>query len=281
MRWRDQRQSSNVEDRRGMGGKGIAIGGGGLGMLVLALVVYLCGGGNLSQLLNNLPSTTTQQEQPQRETEPGQQPPANDEQGQFARAVLGSTEDVWNKILPQQARINYREPSLVLFTNQVQSACGVAGSSTGPFYCPADYKLYLDFGFFRELKNEFKAPGDFAEAYVIAHEVGHHVQNLLGTMDKVQRAGNSNALSVRLELQADCYAGVWAYYANQKGLVEAGDPEEALRAASAVGDDSIQKRSQGYVVPESFTHGSSQERMQWFARGFKAGDMRQCDTFRR
>ncbi len=283
MRWRDQRQSSNVEDRRGMGGKGIALGGGGLGMLVLALVVYLCGGGDLSQLLNNLPSTTTQQEQPQQpqtQTQPGGQQ-TNDEQGQFARAVLGSTEDVWREILPKQARMKYRDAVLVLFTDQVQSACGVAGSSTGPFYCPADYKLYLDFGFFRELKNEFKAPGDFAQAYVIAHEVGHHVQNLLGTMDKVQRAGNSNALSVRLELQADCYAGVWAHYANQKGLVEAGDPEEALRAAAAVGDDSIQKRSQGYVVPESFTHGSSQERMHWFARGFKGGDMRQCDTFGR
>lgn len=281
MRWRDQRQSSNVEDRRGMGGKGIAIGGGGLGMLVLVLVVYLCGGGDLAQLLNNLPSQTQapqQQQQPQTQNQPNQ---ANDENKQFVSAVLGSTEDVWNQVLPQQARMNYREPSLVLFTDQVRSACGIAGSSTGPFYCPGDYKLYLDFGFFRELKNEFKAPGDFAQAYVIAHEVGHHVQNLLGTMDKVQRAGNSNALSVRLELQADCYAGVWAYYANQKGLVEAGDPEEALRAAAAVGDDTIQKRSQGYAVPESFTHGSSQERMQWFARGFKSGDMRQCDTFGR
>ncbi len=281
MRWRDQRQSSNVEDRRGMSGKGIAVGGGGIGMLLLVAVIYLCGGGDLAQLLNNLPSTTTQQEQPATQPQPAQQKQTNDEQSQFVRAVLGSTEDVWRKILPEQARMKYRDPVLVLFTDRVQSACGVAGSSTGPFYCPADYKLYLDFGFFRELKNEFKAPGDFAQAYVIAHEVGHHVQNLLGTMDKVQRAGNSNALSVRLELQADCYAGVWAHYANQKGLVEAVDPEEALRAAAAVGDDSIQKRSQGYAVPESFTHGSSQERMQWFARGFKAGDMRQCDTFGR
>lgn len=280
MRWRDQRQSSNVEDRRGMGGRGIAIGGGGLGMLLLVAVIYLCGGGDLAQLLNNLPGQTEvpqQQQQPQTRDQPNQ---GNDEQAQFVRAVLGSTEDVWRKILPEQARVKYRDPVLVLFTDQVQSACGVAGSSTGPFYCPADYKLYLDFGFFRELKNEFKAPGDFAQAYVIAHEVGHHIQNLLGTMDKVQRAGNTNALSVRLELQADCYAGVWAHYADQKGLVEAGDPEEALRAASAVGDDSIQKRSQGYVVPESFTHGSSKERMQWFARGFKGGDMRQCETFR-
>ncbi|MEZ5429194.1 MAG: neutral zinc metallopeptidase [Pyrinomonadaceae bacterium] len=279
MRWRDQRQSTNVEDRRGMGGRGIAIGGGGLGMLVIILVIYLCGGGDLSQLLRNLPSTT-QPEQPQTRNEPAQQPPAGDDQAQFARAVLGSTEDIWNQVLPQQARIRYREPKLVLFTDQVASACGYASAATGPFYCPGDQKLYLDFGFFRELKNQFRAPGDFAEAYVIAHEVGHHVQNLLGTMDKVNRAGNSNSLSVRLELQADCYAGVWAFYANQKGQVEAGDPEEALRAASAVGDDTIQKRTQGYVVPDSFTHGSSRERMQWFAQGFKSGDMRQCDTFR-
>jgi uncharacterized protein len=277
MRWRDQRQSTNVEDRRGMGGKGIAIGGGSIGMLVLVLAVYLCGGGDLAQFLNQMPAT---QEQTQTEPQQPQGQQANDELGQFARAVIGSTEDVWKQVLPQQARAAYRFPVLVLFTNQVQSACGVAGASTGPFYCPGDEKLYLDFGFFRELKNEFRAPGDFAQAYVIAHEVGHHVQNILGTMDKVQRAGNSNALSVRLELQADCYAGVWSFYANQKGLVEAGDPEEALRAASAVGDDSIQKRGQGYVVPESFTHGTSNDRMTWFARGFKSGDMRQCDTFR-
>ena len=184
---------------------------------------------------------------------------------------MGSTEDVWGKVLPQQAqRRSTPDPKLVLFTDRVQSACGVAGSSTGPFYCPGDQKLYLDFGFFNELAREFKAPGDFAQAYVIAHEVGHHVQNLLGTMDKVNAQGENNALSVKLELQADCYAGVWAFYANQQGLVEAGDAEEAIRAASAVGDDSIQKRSQGYVVPESFTHGSSQERMQWFQRGFQA-----------
>ena len=182
--------------------------------------------------------------------------------------------------MPEQANRQYREPKLVLFTNQVASACGYASSATGPFYCPGDEKLYLDFGFFRELKTQFRAPGDFAEAYVIAHEVGHHVQNLLGTMDKVQRAGNSNEMSVRLELQADCYAGVWSYYANQQGLVEAGDAEEAIRAAAAVGDDSIQKRSQGYVVPESFTHGSSEQRMEWFARGFKTGNIRQCETFR-
>ena len=274
------RESSNIEDRRGLGG-GMVAGGGGIGVLLLALVIYLCGG-DPSQLLENLPGqgqiSTEQQQSQQQAPNAGQ---ANDDQRSFAASVLGSTEDVWNTVLPQQARTRYREPKLVLFSDQVQSACGVAGSSTGPFYCPGDEKLYLDFTFFRDLKTEFKAPGDFAQAYVIAHEVGHHVQNILGTMDKVNRAGNNNQLSVALELQADCYAGVWAYYAQKQGLVEAGDAEEALRAAGAVGDDSIQKRAQGYVVPESFTHGSSRERIQWFSKGFQAGDMRQCNTFGR
>lgn len=271
------RESSNVEDRRGMGG--LAVGGGGIGVVILAIVIYLCGG-DPSQLLNNLPGQGEVQQTQEQTQQPGA-PKTNDAEGSFARSVLGSTEDVWNKILPEQARTRYRNPTLVLFTNQVNSACGTAGSSTGPFYCPGDQKLYLDFAFFRELKTEFKADGDFAQAYVIAHEVGHHVQNILGTMDKVNRAGNSNDLSVRLELQADCYAGVWAYYANKQGLVEAGDAEEAIRAAGAVGDDTIQKRAQGYVVPESFTHGSSRERMTWFSKGFQTGDMRQCNTFGR
>ena len=274
------RESSNVEDRRGMGGSGLALGGGGLGTLVLLLVVWLCGGDPralLDQLGGGGESVPTQQ-QPQSPNQPNRQ--ADDER-KFVASVLGSTEDIWRKVLPQQARIQYRDPKLVLFTDRVQSACGTAGSSTGPFYCPGDQKLYLDYSFFNELAREFKAPGDFAQAYVIAHEVGHHVQNLQGIMDKVQQAGNTNDLSVKLELQADCYAGVWAFYANQQGLVEAGDAEEAIRAASAVGDDSIQKRSQGYVVPESFTHGSSQQRIQWFSRGFQAGDMRQCNTFGR
>jgi predicted metalloprotease len=267
------RESGNIEDVRGMGGKGIALGGGGLGMLVVLIAALVCGidprqlleGGGFDQ-------TQQQQQQPQNQQ-------SNDDQKKFAASVLGSTEDVWGKILPQQANRRYVNPKLVLFTDQVRSACGNASSSTGPFYCPGDQKLYLDFGFFRELKNEFKAPGDFAQAYVIAHEVGHHVQNLLGTMDKVNSAGNSNQLSVALELQADCYAGVWSYYANQQGLIEAGDYEEALTAASSVGDDTIQKRSQGYVVPESFTHGSSRERQSWFAKGLQSGDMRQCNTF--
>jgi len=276
------RESSNIEDRRGMGGRGLALGGGGIGTLLLVLAIWLCGG-NPQTLLDQLGGgeIPAQQQQQQPQTNPNQPNQQNDDSKKFVASVLGSTEDVWRKVLPQQARRQYQDPKLVMFTNQVQSACGIAGSSTGPFYCPGDNKLYLDFGFFNDLKTEFRAPGDFAQAYVIAHEVGHHIQNQLGTMGKVQQAGNSNDLSVKLELQADCYAGVWAHYADKQGLVEAGDAEEAIRAAQAVGDDAIQKRAQGYVVPESFTHGSAQQRMQWFTRGFQAGDMRQCNTFGR
>lgn len=276
MRWRDQRQSTNVEDRRGMGGRGLAIGGGGIGVLLIAAAALLCGI-DPRQMLETMPDQTVVQ-QPSTASNSANKPV--DENRQFVGAVMGSTEDVWGTILPQQARIRYQAPKLVLFTGQVSSACGYASAATGPFYCPGDYNLYLDFAFFQELRTDFKAVGDFAQAYVIAHEVGHHVQNLLGTMDKVQRAGSNNRLSVALELQADCYAGVWSNYAAKKGLVEAGDPEEAIRAAAAVGDDMIQKRTQGYVVPDSFTHGSAQQRMEWFARGFKSGDMRQCETFR-
>ena len=275
MRWRDQRQSTNVEDRRGMSGRGIAVGGGGIAVLLVLVAALVCGV-DPSQLLQNMPQQT-QVEQPQTTANSVD---TQDENSQFARAVMGSTEDVWREVLPQQARVNYVPPKLVLFTDQVQSACGYTTAATGPFYCPGDRKLYLDFAFFRELKNDFKADGDFAQAYVIAHEVGHHVQNLLGTMDQVQRAGNSNRLSVALELQADCYAGVWAFYAAKEGRVEPGDAEEALRAAGAVGDDTIQKRTAGYVVPDSFTHGSAQQRMQYFAKGMQSGDMRQCQTFR-
>jgi predicted metalloprotease len=262
-----------------MSGRNIAIGGGGLGTLILIIVVTLCGG-DPRALLENL--QTDQGAAPQQQTQPG--PQRNDESKQFVAAVLGSTEDAWGDIF-RRNRQTYRPPVLVLFDNAVQSACGQAGSSAGPFYCPGDNKLYLDTSFFRELKTEFGAPGDFAQAYVIAHEVGHHVQNLMGTMDRVnsqqQRAGKAqaNALSVRLELQADCYAGVWANYAQKKGQVETGDIEEALKAASGVGDDNIQRRSQGYVVPESFTHGSAKDRMTWFGRGFQTGDVAQCNTF--
>jgi uncharacterized protein len=275
MRWSDLGQSSNVEDRRGFGGRGVALGGGGLATLVLALAVYLCGG-DPSQLLN---SGDPQAGIPVPDTSANRSA-APDQNQQFASAVLKSLEDTWKQVLPEQSRVRFQAPKLVLFTNQISSACGAASSSTGPFYCPGDQKLYLDFGFFDELRREFKAPGDFAQAYVIAHEFGHHIQNLTGVMDKVQRAGNNNRLSVALELQADCYAGVWAFYLNKQGRVEAGDPEEAIRAAAAVGDDMIQKRTQGYVVPDSFSHGSAQQRMQYFARGFQSGDMRQCQTIR-
>jgi predicted metalloprotease len=252
---------------------GLAVGGGGLGILVLALLVWLCGG-DPRQLLDNF-----QAEQPTVQ-QPANARPAEDDQRRFASLVLGSTEDVWGQILPQQANVRYAPPKLVLFTGQTSSPCGGASSATGPFYCPGDQKVYLDFGFFKQLVTEFRAPGDFAQAYVIAHEIGHHVQNLTGTMQKVQRYGENNQLSVALELQADCYAGVWAYFAQQKGIVEPGETEEAIRAAAAVGDDMIQKRTQGYVVPDSFTHGSAQQRVAYFSKGMQTGDMRQCRTLR-
>jgi predicted metalloprotease len=275
----EEGQSSNIEDRRGMGGKGLALGGGGIGTLLLVAAVWLCGGDPKAMLdqLGGGSGTTAPSVQQQSQTQ--NNPQQNDAQKRKISSVLLSTEQVWNQILPQQARIKYSEPKLVLFENQTNSACGYASSATGPFYCPGDEKLYLDFAFFDELQTQFGAPGDFAQAYVIAHEVGHHIQNLLGTMDKVNAAGNSNQMSVRLELQADCYAGVWGNYVQKKGLLEVGDVEEAMKAASAVGDDSIQKRAQGYVVPESFTHGSAQQRMSWFTKGFQSGDMRQCNTF--
>lgn len=276
MRWRDYGQSSNIEDRRGLGGRGLAIGGGGLGVVVIALLALLCGV-DPRQLLEGLPTESVQQ-QPGPASNSVNRPP--DENRQFVGAVMKTTEDAWSEILPQQARTRYRQPKLVLYDGQTQSACGYGQAAMGPFYCPGDENLYLDFSFFRELKQEFRAPGDFAQAYVIAHEVGHHVQNILGTMDRVQRAGQDNRLSVALELQADCYAGIWANFAQKRGLVEAGDAEEAIRAASAVGDDTIQRRTQGVVMPDSFTHGSSQQRMQWFAKGMQSGDMRQCEAFR-
>ncbi|MEZ5344873.1 MAG: neutral zinc metallopeptidase [Pyrinomonadaceae bacterium] len=279
MRWRDQRQSTNIEDRRRMGGKGIAVGGGGIGLLILVVAVYLCGG-DPSNLLRQTPTS---------EIQPTQNQPRNGNQTEdqlksFAGAVLGSTEDVWRDVF-RQNDLRYTEPKLVLFTGQVSSACGYADAAMGPFYCPGDKKVYLDFAFFKELQTQFRAPGDFAAAYVIAHEVGHHIQNELGTMDQVTRAQarsskiEGNKLSVALELQADCFAGIWAAAANKKGLLEAGDAEEAIRAAAAVGDDMIQKRAQGYVVPESFTHGSARDRVSWYTKGFQSGDVRQCRTF--
>ncbi|HEV7700132.1 MAG TPA: neutral zinc metallopeptidase [Pyrinomonadaceae bacterium] len=272
MRWSDIGQSSNVEDRRGLGGP-MMIGGGGLGVLVLALAIYLCGG-DPSSLLQDGPDAGEV-------AQPGAanaRPATQDENRAFVGSIEKSLEDTWKQILAQQARVRYSDPKLVLFTGQVQSACGMTTSATGPFYCPGDQKLYLDFAFFDELRREFKSPGDFAQAYVIAHEFGHHIQTLMGTMDKL--GGSGNRASVALELQADCYAGIWANAAQKQGRLDAGDAEEALRAASAVGDDTIQKRTQGYVMPDSFTHGSSQQRIQWFSRGMQTGDMKQCQTYR-
>ena len=277
MRWQDLRPSSNVEDRRGISGRGIAMGGGGLGVIIIALAVLLCGG-DPSALFQNTGSIDSQQVQaPAANSANPAQP---DENSRFARAIMGSLEDGWKQILPQQTRVRYQDPKLVLYTGQVRSACGLGDAAMGPFYCPGDMNLYLDFAFFDELKREFKAPGDFAQAYVIAHEFGHHIQNLMGTMDRLQASNAGNKGSVALELQADCYAGIWANYAASQGRLDATDPQEAIRAASAVGDDMIQKRTQGYVVPDSFTHGSSQQRVEWFARGMKTGNMANCKIFR-
>lgn len=277
MRWRGERQSSNIEDRRGIGRGGIAIGGG-LGGLVL-LVLALLFGADPQQLVEQISGEQAPGTQTSRPTNPQEE-----EQKQFVAVVLASTEDIWNDIFRQTGR-QYREPTLQLFTDQARSACGIAGSAVGPFYCPGDEKVYIDLSFFRELESRFRAPGDFAQAYVIAHEVGHHVQRLLGTMERVDSARGrlseeqNNQLSVRLELQADFLAGVWAHYAQRRGVVEPGDFEEALGAASAVGDDRLQKQTQGYVVPDSFTHGTSEQRIRWFRRGFETGDIRQGDTF--
>ena len=278
MLWRGQRQSENVEDRRGMSGGGLAIGGG-LGGIVLLVIALLLGADPrqlLQQSPGEAPSTGTQSSRPVN--------PQEEELKQFSLTVLASTEDIWGDLFNQQGA-RYRKPTLVLFTDQVSSNCGEAGAAVGPFYCPGDEKLYLDLSFFNELQTRFRAPGDFAEAYVIAHEVGHHVQKLMGTMDRVDAArsrmseAQANQLSVRLELQADFLAGVWAHYAQQKGLLEQGDIEEALNAASAVGDDRLQREGQGYVVPDSFTHGTSEQRIRWFRKGLETGDIRQGDTF--
>ncbi|MEO8435826.1 MAG: neutral zinc metallopeptidase [Pyrinomonadaceae bacterium] len=278
MRWRGERQSDNIEDRRGMSRGGMAIGGG-LGGIVILIIALLFGADPrqlLEQVQNQNPAAGTETSRPTN--------PKEEELKQFVRTVQASTEDVWTDIFRRSGR-QYRVPTLVLFTDQVSSACGRAGAAVGPFYCPGDQKLYLDLSFFEELQTRFRAPGDFAEAYVIAHEVGHHVQRLLGTMDKFDAArsrlseGEANELSVRLELQADFLAGVWAHYAQQKGLLEEGDIEEALGAASAVGDDRLQRENQGYVVPDSFTHGTSEQRIRWFRKGLETGDVRQGDTF--
>ncbi|HVG40856.1 MAG TPA: neutral zinc metallopeptidase [Chitinophagaceae bacterium] len=285
MLWQGRRGSSNVDDRRGLGGGGqVAVGGGIIGVIVLVLNFLIGGNTDPSQLPQLPGSQQTSQLPPEQQRE-------EDARAEFAKVVLQETEDYWNKAFPQFMNARYAEPRMVLFRNGVQSGCGQASAASGPFYCPADQQVYIDLSFYEELQNRFSAPGDFAMAYVIAHEVGHHVQYLMGTSEKMARLQNQvskeeyNQYSVRLELQADFYAGLWANYANQvvredgRKLIEAGDIEEALNAANAIGDDRLQKQATGEVRPESFTHGTSAQRMYWFKKGFQTGDMRQGDTF--
>lgn len=279
MRWQKGRRSRNVEDRRGRGGGRRAIAGGGLGMVAIAVVAMLLGvdPGALMQIGGGLTGSGTQQTT--------QVDPAQDQLADFVSVVLADTEDTWNPIFRSLGR-EYQEPNLVLFSGSTDSACGYASSAMGPFYCPGDYKLYIDLNFYRELKQKFGAPGDFAQAYVVAHEVGHHVQTLLGISEQVQRAkrgvseAQANEIQVRMELQADCLSGVWANHAHRaRNVLEQGDIEEGLTAAAAIGDDTLQRKAQGYVVPESFTHGSARQRQTWFFRGLESGDLNQCDTF--
>lgn len=277
MRWAGRRASSNVEDRRGMRFKGA--GGIGLGTVVLALIALYFGQDPSIVLQNVQPSGQQAEQVPYEET-------AEEAQlREFVSVVLADTEDTWHAIFAN-AGSTYREPTLILFSGAVESACGFAQAAVGPFYCPADQRVYIDLAFYQDLQARFGAPGDTAQAYVIAHEVGHHVQTLLGISERNMAArqreseAEANALSVRQELQADCFAGLWAHHADRsRQLLEAGDLEEALNAASAIGDDRLQQRSRGYVAPESFTHGSSEQRMRWFKRGFDSGDVNQCDTF--
>jgi hypothetical protein len=279
MDFRNGKESNNVEDRRGQGGRGLRGGGKiGIGTIVLALVAMYFGI-DPSVVLNTAMTDPAPVESTQ------QRPEAENAQARFVSMVLADTEDTW-RVIFQQGGTTYREPKLVLYTGATRSACGVGQAEMGPFYCPADTKVYLDLAFFDELHHRFGAPGDFAQAYVIAHEIGHHVQNLLGISDKVQQARGrvsereANLLSVRLELQADCLAGIWAHHANRsRSVLEAGDIEEGLAAATAVGDDHIQKRTQGYAVPDSFTHGSAEQRRRWFAIGLQQGQFKACDTF--
>ena len=274
MRWTGRR-SGNIEDRRGMGMPLVA--GGGIGSIILVLAALFFGFD---------PSVILQTDSPPPTTQVPAASPGQDDGRDFVAVVLADTEDTWAELFRRMNR-EYQNPKLVLFTGSVQSACGMAGAAVGPFYCPGDHKVYLDLEFFRDLRSRFRAPGDFAQAYVIAHEVGHHVQSLLGISEKVaatrQRGDRAiaNAMSVRQELQADCFAGVWAHHANRtRQVLEQGDLEEALGAAAAIGDDRLQRQTQGRVAPESFTHGSSAQRVRWFKRGFDAGAVNQCDTFR-
>ena len=284
MRLDDQDESDNVEDRRGGSsfGGGIGRGGLGIGTIVIAVVASYFFGIDPSVILG----LASNVQSPAPTQVAAHKPPANDEMARFVSKILGSTETTWEQVF-QEGGSRYQKPTLVLFTGTTPTACGTGQSAMGPFYCPGDQKVYIDLSFYRDLKERFRAPGEFAQAYVIAHEVGHHVQNLLGISDKVRQAQQGaskakvNALSVRLELQADCFAGVWGNRADAaKKIIEPGEIAQALNAASAIGDDRLQQQSQGHIVPESFTHGTSEQRMRWFKRGMDAGDVRQCDTFK-
>ena len=277
MRWESGRRSDNVEDRRG-GRVTRGLAGGGIGALILVVVAMLFGV-DPRLLLQGVPAGGGET------VEPYQPTPEEERLADFVRVVLGDTEDTWTALF-QGAGGTYERPVLVLFSGAVRSACGYADAAVGPFYCPGDRKLYIDLSFYQEMQTRFGAPGDFAQAYVIAHEVGHHVQTLIGVADEVNAArgrvsqADANALSVRQELQADCFAGVWAHHAQRvRNVLEPGDVEEALTAAAAIGDDRLQRQSQGYVVPETFTHGTSEQRMRWFREGFRTGDTAGCDTF--
>ena len=285
MKWKTGRRSQNIQDRRGMsyrgGGSPMVVGGGGIGMVIVAVVIALLGGDPTIVLdaaapTGRAPSGGTYQASS----------PEEDQLAEFVSVVLADTEDTWNSIFPREFGGSYQEPNLVLFSGAVQSACGTAQSAVGPFYCPLDQQVYIDLSFYRSLRDRLGAPGDFAQAYVIAHEVGHHVQNLLGISDQVRAAQRSarskteaNQYSVAQELQADCFAGVWANRAGNRGLLESGDIEEAMNAASQIGDDTLQRNQRGYVNPDSFTHGSSAQRVKWFTTGLQTGDVDSCDTF--
>ncbi|MDB6061888.1 MAG: hypothetical protein JWM78_1991 [Verrucomicrobiaceae bacterium] len=283
MRFEDGRESENVEDRRGQSGRRLGLGGRGgigIGTIVLALAAWYFGIDP-----NVVLQGASQAQQQAVDNEPAAAPPASDAQAHFVSMVLADTEDTWQAIFAAQGK-QYRDPKLVLFSGSYPTACGMGAAAMGPFYCPGDEKVYIDLAFYDELQNRFHAPGDFAQAYVIAHEVGHHVQNLLGISTKVQHArerataAKSNALSVRLELQADCFAGLWANHADRaRHVLEQGDVEEALKAATAIGDDTLQKQARGYAVPESFTHGTAEQRVRWFRRGLETGSIKSCDTF--
>ncbi|GGI20388.1 KPN_02809 family neutral zinc metallopeptidase [Oxalicibacterium faecigallinarum] len=281
MKWEGNRESNNVEDRRGgsfggLGGRSV-----GIGTIVIALLGGYVFGINPMTILSLLSGgpVSTQSQVPVQET------PANDQMARFVRTVLADTEDTWGAIFRENGG-TYQQPRLVLFTGRTPTACGTGDTAAGPFYCPGDQKIYIDLAFYQTMRDRFHVASDFAQAYVIAHEVGHHVQNITGIMEKVEQKRRSlterqaNALSVRVELQADCFAGVWAHHANRaRQILEQGDVESALKAASAIGDDALQKQAQGYVVPDSFTHGTSEQRMRWFQRGIETGDLNRCNTF--